>query len=151
MKYPIYDEQRTVLQNKASSWVCNVKNKLNQLGVGYLYTNYNRDVDGFPTIQRRIRDQFIQSWSEAITTSPKLYQYAKYKISFEFESYLHNIKNNTLRKLMTKFRISCHNLAIETGRYQGIDRNDRICLICNTNMVESEYYFIYICTTYIDI
>jgi hypothetical protein len=151
LKHSIYVEQSTVLQNKSSSWVCKIKNKLNQLGVGYLYTNYNRDFDAFHTIQRRIRDQFIQSWRETITTSPKMHHYAKYKNNFEFEPYLQNIKNDTLRIAMTKFRISCHNLAIETGRYQGIDRNARNCLICNKNLVESEYHFLCICTTYSDI
>ena len=34
------------------------------------------------------------------------------KQNFEFESYLSNIKNDTLRKTLTRFRISSHSLAM---------------------------------------
>jgi len=38
--------------------------------------------------------------------------YSMLKQNFEFESYLSNIKNDTLRKTLTRFRISSHSLAM---------------------------------------
>ena len=38
-----------------------------------------------------------------------------------------------------------HNLAIERGRYENIDRSERICRYCNGNFVESEYHFLLVC------
>ena len=59
-----------------------------------------------------------------------------------------NIKNDKLRMSLTRFRLSAHNLAIETGRYFNIDREDRLCLLCNQRNVESEYHFLLVCTKY---
>ena len=36
-------------------------------------------------------------------------------------------------------------LAIETGRYKGIPRHDRICTRCTDNTVEDERHFLFSC------
>ena len=64
------------------------------------------------------------------------------------EKYLNHITENKLRKALTQFRTSSHNLMIETGRHQNIDINQRICQNCNTGMVENEYHFLLICPKY---
>jgi hypothetical protein len=43
------------------------------------------------------------------------------------------------RRVLTKFRVSAHNLEIEKGRYIGVKTEDRICKLCNTG-VEDVYY-----------
>ena len=53
-----------------------------------------------------------------------------------------------LRNILAKLRLSSHNLLIETGRHNNIDRNDRKCTICNNNDIEDEYHFVLICTLY---
>ena len=40
------------------------------------------------------------------------------------------------------FRLSSHNLAIETGRYRGINRQDRLCECCTMHAVVCEYHFL---------
>ena len=47
------------------------------------------------------------------------------KKHFEIEPYLRNVKNDKQRILLTKLRISDHELAIETGRYTNINREER--------------------------
>ena len=37
--------------------------------------------------------------------------------------------------ILSKYRLSAHGLSIETGRYHHIDRNDRICSLCNMNIL----------------
>ena len=61
------------------------------------------------------------------------------------------VKNDTLRKTLTRFRTSSHSLAIEYGRIQGIPRNERLCLCCNQNLLETEFHFILISSQYNDI
>ena len=41
---------------------------------------------------------------------------------------------------IVKFRCSNHKLAIETGRYVGIDRNLRYCDRCTLNVLRDEYH-----------
>jgi hypothetical protein len=67
------------------------------------------------------------------------------KNNFGFEKYLDKIKNFEQRRTSTRFRISAHKLTIETGRYKGIPRHDRICTRCTDNTVEDERHFLFSC------
>ena len=44
-----------------------------------------------------------------------------------------------------KFRTCNHRLAIETGRYVNIERNERYCNNCNLNSIGDEYHLFYEC------
>ena len=44
-----------------------------------------------------------------------------------------------------RFRCCNHKLAIERGRYSGINRNLRYCDMCNLDVPEDEYYFFFEC------
>ena len=61
------------------------------------------------------------------------------------------IENDNLRKLFSSFRLSSHNLEIEAGRFNGIDRANRLCKLCSQRVVENEYHFLLCCTKYSDI
>ena len=58
------------------------------------------------------------------------------------------IKENRYRTALTRFRLSSHDLLIETGRYTNIERNNRICINCEMNMIENEYHFLLMCPKY---
>jgi len=77
--------------------------------------------------------------------------YNKYKTEFGIEQYLLNIKNDKLRKQLTRFRLSAHKLAIGVGRFQNIDREQRLCTFCNQHQIETEFHFLLICPKYIEI
>ena len=60
-----------------------------------------------------------------------------------YESYM----NEKLRILITRWRLSCFDLAIETGRYKHDNSRDkRLCLTCNT--LEDEYHTLFVCIRY---
>ena len=44
------------------------------------------------------------------------------------------------------FRCLNHRLPIERGRFWGIERDDRICDICNKNQLGDEYHYLFNCT-----
>ena len=44
--------------------------------------------------------------------------------------------------------LSPHPLLIETGRYTGITRAERICGHCDSRDIEDEYHFVLICSKY---
>ena len=54
------------------------------------------------------------------------------KNEFRFEPYLRNIKDVDQSVSVTKMRISCHPLPIETGRYKKIPRDQRFCPLCKS-------------------
>ena len=57
------------------------------------------------------------------------------------------------RKILTRYRLSEHSLAIEKGRHRQtcIPREDRLCTHCTQNEVETELHFLTICPLYQDI
>ena len=77
--------------------------------------------------------------------------YARFKHEFEMEHYLDFITENKYKIALTKFRLSSHDLAIERGRLEHIQRNNRLCRYCNLNMVENEYHFLLVCPLYRDL
>jgi len=48
-------------------------------------------------------------------------------------------------KLVVRFRLSCHHLAIETGRWMGIDIDHRTCQLCGTGAVQDEHHVLFSC------
>ena len=73
--------------------------------------------------------------------SSKLYLYSGLKTTFKLEEYLKQLKKINSRQLITKFRISDHNLEVEVGRYKKIPRDQRICKICNVLDDEEHFFF----------
>ena len=58
---------------------------------------------------------------------------AKRLDSFNREKYLDIISNKTLRIALKRFRLSSHQLEIETGRHKNINSDERKCLQYNMN------------------
>ena len=98
-----------------------------------------------------MREEFVNNWDLSKNSSPKLEFYAKIKNKFEPEKYLSKIENSTFRESMTRYRISCHNLYVERGRYENpyVLREDRWCVHCYTHsglkLVEDEYHVLLNC------
>ena len=78
----------------------------------------------------------------------KLRNYIKFKQHFHREKYLRIMNNFDLRKHYSRFRISCHHLIIETGRYKNIPSNLRICTSCNSGEIGDEIHFLLCCKKY---
>lgn len=83
-----------------------------------------------------------------INDSNRLRLYKIFKETNEYEPYLDVIKNNKIQRTLSRFRMSSHDLAIEIGRYTGMDRHERICIKCNMNIIEDEYHFLLVCPYY---
>ena len=68
----------------------------------------------------------------------------------KMEVYLKEITNPKFMKVLTKFRLSDHNLMIEEGRRNRprIDRINRLCLHCNKSSIEDEMHFLIKCSKY---
>ena len=110
--------------------------------------NFVNDINYFPSLKFKLRDTFVVDWRTAIQSMPKLQLYCTLKPDFICEQYLIKIKNAELCKQLARFRLSSHHLEIESGRFYGVDRDQRLCRCCNMNVVESEYHFFLCCDDY---
>ena len=64
------------------------------------------------------------------------------KNTYGSSAYLDLTRKNASRKALVKLRISSHKLLIETGRYENIPRNERVCNVCNCKTIEDEIHFL---------
>jgi hypothetical protein len=103
---------------------------------------------GVITFNSLSKSNFIYFWTftskTSIRNSSRLSSYSIYKRSFETEEYLNKVNINKFRLSLTKFKLSSHNLAKETGRYENVARENRLCTNCNLNVIENVYSFFYL-------
>ena len=99
-------------------------------------------------IINNIKQNYISFWQHQIEHSSKLSFYSTFKKEYNLEKYLTIINDVNKRRSFTRFRISNHKLMVESGRYQNILREERICQICNLNEVETENHFLTSCNAY---
>ena len=81
----------------------------------------------------------------------KLRTYKLFKQNIQTEKYLLTVKNQKIRKNICRFRISSHNLPIETGRHRRPDKipsHLRTCNNCNLGRVGDEYHTIMECNVH---
>ena len=100
-------------------------------------------------VKRRFKEAFILYWAEQfqpVENTGKLRTFRKIKKHFECEKYLNEISNFKYRQAVTKLRISAHKLTVETGRYNNVPYNDRLCRLCELNEVGDEHHFLMSCT-----
>ena len=87
--------------------------------------------------------------SSALSLQPgKLALLNEIKNTHKFETYL-NIHNRENRRAITKIRTSSHKLEIETGRWNNVNRDLRICKNCNIHEVENETHFLFECRMHV--
>ena len=130
----------------SDKWLLFIKKELysNGLGIVWEYQNTTSCQDVSIIYGERLHDQFLQHWYSDLDNNTKCYLYKEFK-EFVFEQYLVHLPRS-LVKYITKFRLSCTKLPIETGRYTNIDRELRFCNICNSNQIGDEYHLVFECT-----
>ena len=102
----------------------------------------------FHSLKNLLHEYFIKYWKEQIQqggNNGKLRVYKNLKINFGCERYLYLVQNFKYRQAVTKLRISAHRLPVETGRYNNVPYNDRLCKHCDINEIGNEYHFLMSC------
>ena len=122
-------------------------------GFGYIFDNaHNVNMNAFKVIfKQRVTDNFIQQWHVSVGESSVLSHYKFFKVDFANEPYL-DILPYSYRCLFSRIRLSSHSLRIVTGRFSQnrLNRNERICLYCNSGDIDDEFHFICICSCFIE-
>ena len=133
------------LANKPSWYgsVTFLKNK-----VGEIDKIKSQSLNSFAQSCKKIlKEHFLNSWAinKFANQDRKLCTYVTFKTNIGLEKYLQILPHFEDRRRITKFRISAHKLLIETGRYKGIPRTNRICDKCILGEVEDECHFFFKC------
>ena len=92
--------------------------------------------------------KLCEQWKNDIEQVPKLRTYRIFKNEYETEPYVRCIWNRSHRSLLAQLRSGILPLRVETGRYQNIPPEFRLCLMCNENTCEDETHFMFDCALY---
>ena len=102
----------------------------------------------------KMMSAYVNDWHDSINRPEgirgrgrnKLRNYCKYKINYSVENYCELIMPPKHRAALSKFRCGVAPIRVETGRYENLALNDRLCPFCNT--VESEIHVLFYCRLY---
>ena len=143
---------KSLFSRNKLSFHTNVQNIFRMYGLGDLCTFENSLITdkSLEEFVSQMKDQYFKKWRVDLSYSKKLEFFKQIKNNYEPESYLNQIRHFDQKKIFTKFRISNHKLAIETGRYfkEKIQTHLRQCKCCNNNAIESEMHVLYHCPLY---
>ena len=118
--------QYEMLKNSKLCWLSKIQKMLNYAGLSCKFSSAGTEStkQHVNEVMMRLSEQFIQDWFVRINKpegkkgSNKLRTYKLFKENFQLEYYLTAVATVRYRIALTKIRVSCHRLAIETGRYQ---------------------------------
>ena len=140
----------TAYKEGDKSWDKSIKTLLESNGMLNFYND--NPLSEFPFIFKRLfqtlNDNFYdRTFGEIQESGSKLGTYALFKKEPGLENYLTEVKNVSVRQKVTKFRLSNHRLAIETGRHNGLKIEQRVCSFCQ-DKIEDEAHFLFQCPTF---
>ena len=98
-------------------------------------------------VLKRLKDIYLQTSFEQLRNNAKLTFLTSLKDTYTIENYL-KLNNTYNRKALAQIRTSSHTLAIETGRWEKLKREERLCKHCNRNLIEDEAHLIFDCSNY---
>ena len=128
-----------------TNWAFQVKTLLDNLGFSYVWNiQENLENISYAEIKQRILDNVTcnQDLLMSIYTSTKLQLYCIFKENTDHEPYLNFVRPNKFKYALSKLRLSSHNLEIETRRYYGMPRGEKLSVCCNMNATETEFHFL---------
>ena len=126
---------------------------LNNLNVDHLFDINNpipRSV--ITNVLDRYDTQLNVAWSNSIVNNVgKLRTYRLFKKVYGTEHYVKINMPHNYRSAYAKFRCGVAPIRIETGRYEHLPVEQRICPMCNNNFVEDEIHVLTECAMYSDL
>ena len=109
------------------------------------------DIMDLTRIEDKLKSLILEGWRKDILKKPKLRTYSLFKDDILVEDYVRLLKGRRDRSLYAQFRHGILPLKIETGRFQNLDIQERLCEFCSLGEVEDEIHFLCVCTLYSDI
>ena len=98
----------------------------------------------------QVKEEYLDHWTNQIANQSRMNTYLILNREYELAEYLISVRDMKQRQVLTKYRLSDHNLAIETGRHRKtwLPKEQRICGHCQAEKVETEEHFLLHCKKY---
>ena len=129
----------------SKGWSKDIKQIFLSINLSHIFEN--KSVCDLRLVEKRLFENRQIEWKGLIETKPKLRTYILFKDNIYTENYV-KIRNRRRRSLLAQVRLGILPICIETGRFRNLDVNERICEVCNIDLVEDEFHFICVCNVY---
>lgn len=144
---------RKLHEQGQTNWCSYVKNILSENEALSAWEEQNIENCKIANIKENIYKDYMSKCLNDINDTvkyPKLRSFKDFKNEYKFENYLNTPINVSHALALCRFRISSHNLRIETGRYTRPKTPPelRLCLYCTSQAVETEQHFLLDCKLY---
>ncbi len=133
-------------QNYWGNFVSHVKQICSETNLKICFTD-NKHMD-LSTIKECYMQHIANDWHSKREKMPKLDIYNQIKNSFGVEKFLTLNIERYEKCLLSQLRYGILPLRVETGRFVGEKHNDRICTLCDSNVVEDQIHFLFYCKLY---
>ena len=147
----IFDYQHS--HNLVNSWLKDVKTIFSIVNCSDVFEN-NLPIVNLKSFINYAREKLMQvhasTWNTEVANKPKLYMLAQYKKHYITEKYCSLNLKRSHRSLIAKLRLGILPIRIETGRYNGLYRKDRLCLVCKDGNVEDKCHVMFQCKAHIE-
>ena len=146
----LYNTQKilfSIANEYKSPWLYNIKTLLNECGLTYIWDDPNVIENHCfkKLIKLRLDDIYNQNWHAEIMRSNACLNYRIFKDINSLEFYLKNLDLKD-RINLCKFRCGNSLIPVVSGRFYGVDFEDRICNLCNKREIGDEYHYVMSCT-----
>lgn len=112
------------------------------LGFGnvWIYQNVADDKYSLNELTLKLRYIFCQEWQASINVNSRYENYSCNKMYLNPKHYL--LKNNSLknRRCLAQMRTGGAGLQPDIDRWQNGRNEDRICTLCNVNLIEDKFH-----------
>jgi hypothetical protein len=136
---------KEICYNNWSSEVCEI---FSEFELEYAFEDMSQiDIQQFEAL---MVNRTAKTWKDTIAFKPKLRTYVKFKTDYGTEEYVTGYMSRYQRSLLAQFRGGILPLRIETGRWQNMPLESRLCTLCGDNCVEDEFHFLCGCKIYED-
>ncbi len=85
------------------------------------------------------------NWKNNILTIPKLRTYCPFKENYETEPFVYKVHNRAHKSSFSQFICGILPLKIEIGQFTQIPVEFRLCILCDSNLVEDKNHFLFQC------
>ena len=140
------------------NWNFRVKEQFNVYGLSQFCNITIQIPRSFPSnLSDKMMHKFTEDWSSTLNTETsrrgnggnKLRTYKLFKSEFKVEVYCKMLLPLKHRSAFAKFRCGVAPIRIETGRYEGLSIEERICPFCSN--IEDEKHVLLDCRVYNDL
>ena len=149
----------TASNSNVKNWPYKVKEKLAVLELSHFSNpdNMYSFKHVLSNINEKCMNLYKQKWRALVNNQNatrgqgrnKLRTYSKFKDEYKCEPYLMQSIPKSHRRALAKFRCGVAPIRIETGRFERLNEEDRVCAHCN--VVENEKHVLIDCPFYQDI